>query len=60
MIYLGVGGIIENDLSLVFSSEYVVILGFNICFIGNVKNKVKEYNVSIKIYMVIYVLIEEM
>ncbi len=60
VIHSGVGGITENDLSLVSSSEHAVILGFNIRPTGNVKNKAKEYNVSIKTYTVIYTLIEEM
>ncbi|WP_305864194.1 translation initiation factor IF-2 [Helicobacter pylori] len=60
VIHSGVGGITENDLSLVSSSEHAVILGFNIRPTGNVKNKAKEYNVSIKTYTVIYALIEEM
>ncbi|WP_104687585.1 translation initiation factor IF-2 [Helicobacter acinonychis] len=60
VIHSGVGGITENDLSLVASSEHAVILGFNIRPTGNVKNKAKEYNVSIKTYTVIYALIEEM
>ncbi len=60
VIHSGVGGITENDLSLVSSSDHAVILGFNIRPTGNVKNKAKEYNVSIKTYTVIYALIEEM
>ncbi|WP_104760885.1 translation initiation factor IF-2 [Helicobacter cetorum] len=60
VIHSGVGGITENDLSLVASSEHAVILGFNIRPTGNVKNKAKEWNVSIKTYTVIYALIEEM
>ncbi|WP_163499288.1 translation initiation factor IF-2 [Helicobacter suis] len=56
----GVGGISENDLSLIANNEHALVLGFNIRPTGNVRTKAKELRVEIKTYSVIYSLLDDM
>ncbi len=56
----GVGGISENDLSLVGNNPHALVLGFNIRPTGNVRARAKELRVDIKTYSVIYALLDDM
>ncbi|MBN2817190.1 MAG: translation initiation factor IF-2 [Campylobacterales bacterium] len=59
IISSGVGGITENDVELVNSSENCVLLGFNVRPTGSVKASAKQKGVEIKTYSVIYQLIDD-
>jgi translation initiation factor IF-2 len=59
IISSGVGGITENDVELVSSSENCVLLGFNVRPTGAVKAAAKQKNVEIKTYSIIYQLIDD-
>lgn len=59
VISSGVGGITENDVELVASSENCVLLGFNVRPTGIVKALAKQKNVDIKTYSIIYNLLDD-
>jgi translation initiation factor IF-2 len=59
VIASGVGGITENDVELVNSSENCVLLGFNVRPTGAVKAAAKQKGVEIKTYSIIYQLIDD-
>ncbi|MBD3823465.1 MAG: translation initiation factor IF-2 [Epsilonproteobacteria bacterium] len=59
VISSGVGGITENDVELVASSENCVLLGFNVRPTGAVKALAKQKNVDIKTYSIIYNLLDD-
>uniref|UniRef100_UPI001EFFE5D8 translation initiation factor IF-2 n=1 Tax=Helicobacter vulpis TaxID=2316076 RepID=UPI001EFFE5D8 len=60
IIGAGVGGISENDLSLVANNAHALVLGFNIRPTGIVRTRAKELRVEIKTYSVIYALLDDM
>ncbi|MGZ8546244.1 MAG: translation initiation factor IF-2 [Sulfuricurvum sp.] len=59
VISSGVGGITENDVSLVNNSENCVLLGFNVRPTGNVSAAAKQMGIEIKTYSIIYELIDD-
>jgi len=59
VISSGVGGITENDVTLVNNSENCVLLGFNVRPTGNVNAAAKQMGVEIKTYSIIYQLIDD-
>jgi len=59
IISSGVGGITENDVELVNSSENCVLLGFNVRPTGSVKASAKQKGVEIRTYSIIYQLIDD-
>ncbi len=59
VIHSGVGAISESDVTLADASDNAVILGFNVRPTGTVKNKAKQLGVNIKIYSIIYDLIDD-
>lgn len=59
VISSGVGGITENDVSLVNNSENCVLLGFNVRPTGNVNAAAKQMGIEIKTYSIIYQLIDD-
>jgi translation initiation factor IF-2 len=59
VISSGVGGITENDIALVNSSENCALLGFNVRPTGNVNAMAKQMGVEIKTYSIIYQLIDD-
>lgn len=58
VIRSGVGAITESDIVLANASEAIVI-GFNVVPSSKTKDIAKEYNVEIRLYNVIYKLVEE-
>lgn len=59
IIHEGVGGITESDVVLADAGEHVVILGFNVKPNSNVKQKAKELGVDIRLYSIIYPLLDD-
>ncbi|MEJ2437270.1 MAG: translation initiation factor IF-2 [Sulfurovaceae bacterium] len=59
IIHEGVGGITESDVLLADAGEHVVILGFNVKPNSNVKQKAKELGVDIRLYSIIYPLLDD-
>lgn len=59
VIRSGVGGITESDVILANASDAVVI-GFNVVPSNITKDVAKEYGVEIRLYQIIYKLVEEM
>ncbi len=59
VISSGVGGVTENDVELVSSSENCVLLAFNVRPTGTVKASAKQKGVDIRTYTVIYQLIDD-
>ncbi len=59
IIASGVGGITDNDVELVASSENSILLGFNVRPTGSVKANAKQKGVEVKTYSVIYQLIDD-
>ena len=59
VIRSGIGGITESDVILANASDAVVI-GFNVVPSNITKEVAKEYGVEIRLYQIIYKLVEEM
>ena len=59
VIRSGIGAITESDIVLANASDALVI-GFNVTSAGMTKEVAKEYNVEIRLYQIIYKLVEEM
>ena len=59
VIRSGIGGITESDVILANASDAVVI-GFNVVPSNITKDVAKEYGVEIRLYRIIYKLVEEM
>lgn len=59
VIRSGVGAISESDIVLANASNAVVI-GFNVVASTSCKDAAKEYNVEIRLYTIIYKLVEDM
>jgi translation initiation factor IF-2 len=59
VIRSGIGTITESDVVLANASDAIVI-GFNVIPSAITKEVAKEYNVDIKLYQIIYKLVEEM
>lgn len=59
VIRSGIGGITESDVILANASDAVVI-GFNVVPSNTTKDVAKEYGVEIRLYQIIYKLVEEM
>lgn len=59
VIRSGIGGITESDVILANASDAVVI-GFNVVPSNITKDIAKEYGVEIRLYQIIYKLVEEM
>ena len=59
VIRSGIGGITESDVILANASDAVVI-GFNVVPSNITKDVAKEYGVEIRLYQIIYKLVEEM
>ncbi len=58
VIRSGVGAITENDVVLA-SASGAIILGFNVIETKGVKEIAKDYNIDIKLYTIIYKLVED-
>ena len=58
VIFSGVGGITESDVSLAAASDAIVI-GFNVRADGAARNAIKESNVEVRYYSIIYEAIED-
>jgi translation initiation factor IF-2 len=58
VVHSGVGSITENDIMLATTSQ-AVIIGFNIKPETKVKNLAKNYGIDIKLYTVIYELLDD-
>jgi len=58
VVHSGVGSITENDIMLASTSQ-AVIIGFNIKPETKVKNLAKNYGIDIKLYTVIYELLDD-
>ncbi len=58
IIRSGVGTITENDVVLANASD-AIIIGFNVMPTNKTKEIAKEYNVDIRLYNIIYKLVEE-
>lgn len=59
IIHEGVGGITESDIALASAGEHVVVLGFNVKPNSSVKQKAKELGVDIRLYSIIYPLLDD-
>lgn len=59
VIRSGIGAITESDIILANASKAVVI-GFNVVAASKTKEVAKEYSVDIRLYTIIYKLVEEM
>ena len=59
VIRSGIGGITESDVVLANASD-AIIIGFNVVPMNTTKEIAKEYNVDIRLYTIIYKLVEEM
>lgn len=59
IIYIGVGTITNNDIILAITSQ-AFIIGFNIKTTSYIQKKANDENIKIKIYKIIYKIIEEM
>ena len=59
VIRSGIGAITESDIVLANASDAIVI-GFNVIPSGMTKEVAKEYSVEIRLYQIIYKLVEEM
>lgn len=59
VIRSGIGGITESDVILANASDAVVV-GFNVVPSNITKDVAKEYGVEIRLYQIIYKLVEEM
>jgi len=59
VIRSGIGTITESDVVLANASN-AIILGFNVVPSNTTKDIAKEYNVDIRLYTIIYKLVEEM
>lgn len=59
VIRSGIGGISESDVVLANASD-AIIIGFNVVPLNSTKEMAKEYNVDIRLYTIIYKLVEEM
>lgn len=59
VIRSGIGAITESDIVLANASNAIVI-GFNVVASNSCKEAAKEYNVEIRLYTIIYKLVEEM
>ena len=59
IIHEGVGGITESDVILADAGDHVVILGFNVKPNSTVKQKAKELGVDIRLYNIIYPLLDD-
>ena len=59
VIRSGIGGITESDVILANASDAIVI-GFNVVPSNITKDVAKEYGVEIRLYQIIYKLVEEM
>lgn len=59
VIRSGIGAITESDIVLANASNAVVI-GFNVVASSSCKEAAKEYNVEIRLYTIIYKLVEDM
>ncbi len=57
-IYSNIGEINENDLKLALASKSI-ILAFNIKINNTIKKKIKEYNIKVYFFNIIYKLIEK-
>ncbi len=58
IIRSGIGAITENDIVLASASN-AIILGFNVVFNQGVKEIAKDHNVDVRLYTIIYKLIED-
>lgn len=59
VIRSGIGGITESDVILANASD-AIIIGFNVVPSNITKDVAKEYGVEIRLYQIIYKLVEEM
>ena len=59
VIRSGIGAITESDIVLANASDAIVI-GFNVVASNSCKDAAKEYNVEIRLYTIIYKLVEDM
>ena len=59
VIRSGIGTITESDVVLANASN-AIIIGFNVVASNKTKEVAKEYNVDIRLYTIIYKLVEEM
>lgn len=59
VIRSGIGTITESDVVLANASD-AIIIGFNVVPMNSTKEIAKEYNVDIRLYTIIYKLVEEM
>ncbi len=59
VIRSGIGPISESDIVLARASKAIVI-GFNVVASASAKEMAKEYNIEIRLYTIIYKLVEEM
>ncbi len=59
VIRSGIGAITESDVTLAKAGN-AVILGFNVTFNNGVKDLAKDYSIDVRIYTIIYKLVEEM
>ena len=59
VIRSGIGTITESDVVLANASD-AIIIGFNVVPMNTTKEIAKEYNVDIRLYTIIYKLVEEM
>ncbi len=59
VIRSGIGAITESDVVLANASD-AIIIGFNVVPMNTTKEIAKEYNVDIRLYTIIYKLVEEM
>ncbi len=59
VIRSGIGTITESDIVLANASD-AIVLGFNVAPSAITKEVAKEYNVEIRLYQIIYKLVEEM
>jgi len=58
VIHEGVGGISESDVNLAYASK-AVIIGFNAQPIGKAKDTIAEKGVEVRVYRIIYELLED-
>lgn len=58
VLHKGVGGITENDVLLASASQAIVV-GFNVSSDGKAKNAAQEKEVDVRIYRVIYEMIDD-
>ena len=59
VIRSGIGAISESDIVLANASN-AIIIGFNVVASNSCRDAAKEYNVEIRLYTIIYKLVEEM